>query len=128
MSKTTPDLIVNQSLTIGGSWVRTFELIGRDDEVLDLSPGTVDVFLRFRPQGSSDVATVLSKGGGDTSYPTDGTDGQISFYMESAQTDALSEGLYDLEIVYTRTDEVPQNKTLYGQGTLYVAAPKTGAI
>lgn len=136
---TNPDTIESQTLIIGGSWVRTFHLTKKVDGVetdLDLSLATVDVFLRLEPDDNSDPVTILSKGAGNSFFPTDGTDGRIAFYMDQTQTqtlatpwgaDVLSKG-YDLDVVYTRSDETPANKTLWGMGTLAASRPRTGAI
>ena len=124
-----PGPIITQVVIQGSSWVPTFELRKASGSVYDLSPVSVDVHLRLSKDFGGTVIT-FKKSTGDTAFPAgaDGTNGQIIFICEQADTLAIEPGLYIMEIVFIDTNGSPPTKDLVGRGLLRVEAPRTGAI
>lgn len=114
-----------KTLYIGASWDLGY-LLRLGGVALDLTPAGVDVTLKFTFSDGTSLS--LSKGGGDTSWVSDGTDGQIRFHAEEAATAVAVAGWADVEILYTDSSASPTVTNLHAQGKYRIEASRTGIL
>lgn len=121
--------IAHETITRGCSFKPIFVVQNSSRVALDLTTGTYLTWLSIRPQGSTAAATTKSSDtGAEYDWVSDGTDGQIQFLFSVANTLALTEGEYDVEIFWYDTSTDPDDQIPKGRGVWTVEDPSTTTL
>jgi hypothetical protein len=121
--------IAREIITRGASFKPIFVVQNSSRVAIDLTTATYVTWLSIRPQGSTAAATEKSTADGDEyDWVTDGTDGQIQFLFSVADTLALTEGEYDVEIFWSDTSATPDDQVPKGRGIWTVEDPSTTTL
>ena len=121
--------IAREIITRGASFKPIFVVQNSSRVAIDLTTGTYVTWLSIRPQGSTAAATTKSSAtGAEYDWVSDGTDGQIQFLFSVANTLALTEGEYDVEIFWSDTSPTPDDQVPKGRGIWTVEDPSTTTL